>query len=92
MSDAARVPRCLLCRYDLSGSSGRCPECGWLIDPEVVYLDDIELVARRLQKPAPPSWWRRVLAAYSVLVLGFVLLVLLGIVAALVWMMSGSRS
>ena len=91
MSDVARVPRCLLCRYDLSGIADRCPECGWEIDPSVVYLDEVELVARRLQKPAPPSWWRRLLAAYSALVIGFVALVLLGILAALVWMMSGPK-
>lgn len=81
-------PRCLLCRYDLTGVSSRCPECGWVIDPDVVYLDEVELVARRLQRPAPPSWWRRILAAYSAAAIGFVVLVLLGILGALVWMLS----
>ncbi|MBX3377762.1 MAG: hypothetical protein KF678_12255 [Phycisphaeraceae bacterium] len=82
------TPRCLHCRYDLSGIVDRCPECGWTIDPEVLYLDDVELIARRLQKPAPPSWWRRLLAAYSALVVAFVVLVILVIAIAIVWMAS----
>lgn len=78
-----------MCRYDLTSLSGQCPECGWVIDPDVLYLDEVELVARRLQKPAPPSWWRRLLAAYSVALIVFVAAVLLGILGALVWMLTG---
>lgn len=85
------TPRCLLCRYDLTGISDRCPECGWEVDPEVLYLDEVELIGRRLQKPAPPSWWRRLLAAYSVAMIALAAAVLLGILAALMWMMSGPK-
>lgn len=85
------TPRCLHCRYDLSGIVDRCPECGWTIDPEVLYLDEVELIARRLQRPAPPSWWRRLLAAYSIVMIGLAALVLLGILAALIWLLSAPK-
>lgn len=73
MSD---VPRCIHCRYDLTGITGKCPECGWVIDPALLYLT-------RIQAPAKPSRGRVVLAVFSVLMMLFVAAVVAGIVVVI---------
>lgn len=42
--DDARLSPCPKCGYDLYGSRGQCPECGWVLPP-----------ARRESLPPPPS-------------------------------------
>ena len=83
------APRCVMCRYELTGiQTDLCPECGWHVDASLVRLTDAQAAARRielivervavpLQRPAEPSFGRRLLAVYATCMTLFVLGVLL---------------